>query len=47
MNQKVVNTQIKIFNAFLTFNIEEFLQLTIPFIVKGAERPDGTTAATH
>ena len=46
LNEKVVNTQIKIFDAFLTFgaNIEEFLQLIIPIIVKGAERPDGTTA---
>ncbi|KAK7686283.1 hypothetical protein QCA50_010507 [Cerrena zonata] len=46
MNEKVVNTQIKIFDAFLTFgaNIEEFLQLIIPIIVKGAERPDGSTA---
>ena len=38
-------TQIKIFDSFLTFgsNIEEYLHLVIPVIVKSAERPDATT----
>ncbi|KAI0078720.1 phosphatidylinositol 3-kinase [Panus rudis PR-1116 ss-1] len=46
MNEKTANTQIKIFDAFLTFgtNIEEYLQLVIPVIMKAAERLDGTIA---
>jgi serine/threonine-protein kinase mTOR len=46
LNEKRMNTQIKIFDAFLTFgaNIEEYLHLVIPIIVKSYERPDGTTA---
>lgn len=45
-NDKRANTQIKIFDAFLTFgaNIEEYLHLVIPVIVKSYERPDGTIA---
>jgi FKBP12-rapamycin complex-associated protein len=45
-NEKRMNTQIKIFDAFLTFgaNIEEYLHLVIPIIVKSYERPDGSTA---
>ncbi|KAH8093828.1 FAT-domain-containing protein [Cristinia sonorae] len=46
MNEKSAATQMKIFDAFLTFgaNIEEYLQLVIPIIVKTAERQDGTIA---
>lgn len=46
LNEKRINTQIKIFDAFLTFgaNIEEYLHLVIPIIVKSYERTDGTTA---
>ncbi|EJF64386.1 atypical/PIKK/FRAP protein kinase [Dichomitus squalens LYAD-421 SS1] len=46
LNEKTSNTQMKIFDVFLTFgaNIEEFLQLVIPLIVKTYERPDATTA---
>ena len=46
LNEKRTNTQIKIFDAFLTFgaNIEEYLHLVIPVIVKSYERSDGTTA---
>lgn len=46
LNEKRTNTQIKIFDAFLTFgsNIEEYLHLVIPIIVKSYERVDGTTA---
>jgi FKBP12-rapamycin complex-associated protein len=46
LNEKRMNTQMKIFDAFLTFgaNIEEYLHLVIPIIVKSYERPDGTTA---
>ncbi|PSR71034.1 hypothetical protein PHLCEN_2v13082 [Hermanssonia centrifuga] len=42
MSEKTASTQIKIFDAFLTFgaNIEEYLQLVIPIIVKTYERPD-------
>lgn len=45
-SEKRMNTQIKIFDSFLTFgsNIEEFLHLVIPIIVKSYERPDGTLA---
>jgi FKBP12-rapamycin complex-associated protein len=46
LNEKRTNTQIQIFDALLTFgaNIEEYLHLVIPIIVKSYERPDGTTA---
>ncbi|OBZ74140.1 Phosphatidylinositol 3-kinase tor2 [Grifola frondosa] len=42
LNEKTTNTQIKIFDAFITFgaNIEEYLQLVIPIIVKTYERTD-------
>ncbi|KAI0718027.1 atypical/PIKK/FRAP protein kinase [Cerioporus squamosus] len=45
LNEKTGNTQMKIFDAFLTFgaNIEEYLQLVIPLIVKTYERPDAAT----
>ncbi|CCM00588.1 uncharacterized protein FIBRA_02624 [Fibroporia radiculosa] len=45
LNDKTMSTQIKIFDAFLTFgaNIEEYLQLVIPIIVKTYERPDAST----
>ena len=41
-----MSTQIKVFDAFLTFgtNIEEYLQLVIPIIVRTYERPDASTA---
>ena len=46
LSEKRINTQIKIFDSFLTFgaNIEEYLHLVIPIIVKSYERTDGTTA---
>ncbi|KAI0832116.1 FAT-domain-containing protein [Trametes gibbosa] len=46
LNDRTSSTQIKIFDAFLTFggNIEEYLQLIIPLIVKTSERPDASTA---
>ena len=46
LTEKGISTQIKIFDAFLTFgtNIEEYLHLVIPIIVKSYERTDGTTA---
>ncbi|KII85882.1 hypothetical protein PLICRDRAFT_144570 [Plicaturopsis crispa FD-325 SS-3] len=46
LTDKRVNTQIKVFDAFLTFgaNIEEYMHLVIPIIVKSYERPDGSTA---
>jgi FKBP12-rapamycin complex-associated protein len=46
LNEKIASTQIKIFDAFLTFgaNIEEYLYLIIPTIVKSYDRTDGTTA---
>ena len=46
LNEKRSNTQIKIFDAFLTFgaNIEEYLHLVIPIIVKTYERSDGPAA---
>ncbi|KIY73583.1 atypical/PIKK/FRAP protein kinase [Cylindrobasidium torrendii FP15055 ss-10] len=45
LNDKRVNTQIKIFDAFQTFgaNIEEYLHLVIPLIVRAYDRLDGTT----
>ena len=45
MNDKIGMTQMKIFDAFLTFgaNIEEYLQLVIPLIVKTYERQDAST----
>lgn len=46
LNDKRQNTQIKVFDAFLTFgaNIEEYLHLVIPIIVKAYERSDASTA---
>ncbi|KAI0924480.1 hypothetical protein AcW2_005356 [Taiwanofungus camphoratus] len=46
LTEKIMSTQIKIFDAFLTFgaNIEEYLQLVIPIIVKTYERPDASTS---
>ncbi|KAG6845015.1 hypothetical protein H0H87_001536 [Tephrocybe sp. NHM501043] len=46
LNEKKISTQIKVFDAFLTFgtNIEEYLHLVIPIIVKSYERVEGTTA---
>lgn len=45
LTEKVANTQMKVFDAFITFGaiIEEYLQLVIPIIVKTYERPDGNT----
>ncbi|KDR80665.1 hypothetical protein GALMADRAFT_222261 [Galerina marginata CBS 339.88] len=42
LTEKRINTQIKIFDAFLTFgaNIEEYLHLVIPIIVKSYERQE-------
>ncbi|KAF8817420.1 phosphatidylinositol 3-kinase [Phlegmacium glaucopus] len=42
ITEKRINTQIKIFDAFLTFgaNIEEYLHLVIPIIVKSYERQE-------
>ncbi|KAI0653553.1 FAT-domain-containing protein, partial [Cubamyces menziesii] len=44
LNDGASNTQMKIFDAFLTFgtNIEEYLQLVIPLIVKMYERQDAS-----
>ena len=44
-NDKRSATQIKVFDAFLTFgsNIEEYLHLVIPIIVKTYERLDAST----
>jgi FKBP12-rapamycin complex-associated protein len=46
VTEKRMNTQIKIFDAFQTFgaNIEEYLHLVIPVIVKAYERQDLTTS---
>ncbi|KAG6820409.1 hypothetical protein H0H93_000916 [Arthromyces matolae] len=46
LSEKRTDTQIKIFDAFLTFgtNIEEYLHLVLPIIVKSYERSEGTTA---
>ncbi|EKM51709.1 uncharacterized protein PHACADRAFT_262011 [Phanerochaete carnosa HHB-10118-sp] len=43
MTEKVSNTQMKVFDALLTFgaNIEDYLQLVVPILVKTCERPDG------
>ena len=43
LNEKRMTTQMKIFDAFLTFgtNIEEYLHLVIPIIIKTYERVDG------
>lgn len=40
LTEKRITTQIKVFDAFLTFgaNIEEYLHLVIPIIVKSYER---------
>ncbi|KAI0040710.1 atypical/PIKK/FRAP protein kinase [Auriscalpium vulgare] len=45
LSEKRSNTQLKVFDAFLTFgsNIEEYLHLVIPIIVKTYERPDAST----
>lgn len=42
LNEKRQLTQTKVLDAFLTFgtNIEEYLHLVIPVIVKSYERPD-------
>ena len=42
LTEKRITTQIKIFDAFLTFgaNIEEYLHLVIPIIVKSYERQE-------
>ncbi|KAH9990569.1 FAT-domain-containing protein [Russula vinacea] len=46
LNDKRSSTQIKVFDAFLTFgsNIEEYLHLVIPIIVRTYERSDASTA---
>ena len=46
LTDKRAATQIKVFQAFMTFgsNIEEYMHLVIPVIVKSYERPDGSTA---
>lgn len=46
LNDKRVSTQIKFFDAFQTFgsNIEEYLHLVIPLIVRAYDRIDGTIA---
>jgi FKBP12-rapamycin complex-associated protein len=43
LTDKRMMTQMKIFDAFLTFgtNIEEYLHLVIPIIIKSYERPEG------
>ena len=43
LTEKVANTQMKVFDALLTFgsNIEEYLQLIIPILVRTCERLDG------
>jgi FKBP12-rapamycin complex-associated protein len=45
-NEKRTQTQIKIFDAFLTFgaNIEEYLHLVIPVIVRTYEWSEGPTS---
>ncbi|KIJ55748.1 hypothetical protein M422DRAFT_24274 [Sphaerobolus stellatus SS14] len=46
LSEKRINIQIKVFQAFLTFgaNIEEYMHLIIPVIVKSYERPEGSSA---
>ena len=46
LHEKRMATQIKVFDAFLTFgaNIEEYLHLVIPIIVKSFERSDAAPA---
>ncbi|KAL0953824.1 hypothetical protein HGRIS_005004 [Hohenbuehelia grisea] len=46
LTDKRINTQIKIFDAFVTFgaNIEEYLHLVIPMILRSYERSDASTA---
>ena len=41
---KRTNTQVKVLDTFLTFgsNIEEYLHLVIPIIVRAYERPEGS-----
>lgn len=48
LTDKRMNTQIKIFDTFLTFgtNIEEYLHLVIPIIVKSYERQDSIGIST-
>ncbi|KAF7309821.1 Serine/threonine-protein kinase TOR [Mycena indigotica] len=45
LSEKRMNTQVKIFEAFQTFgaNIEEYLHLVIPIIMRSAESPLGST----
>jgi FKBP12-rapamycin complex-associated protein len=45
-HEKRTNTQIKVFDAFLTFgaNIEEYLHLVIPIIIRSFERTDASPA---
>ena len=44
MSEKVANTQMKVLDALLTFgsNIEEYLQLVVPILVRSCERIDGS-----
>jgi len=44
LTDKRTATQVKVFQAFLTFgsNIEEYMHLVIPVIVRSYERPDGS-----
>ncbi|KAJ6555230.1 phosphatidylinositol 3-kinase [Mycena sp. CBHHK59/15] len=46
LSEKRMNTQMKIFDAFQTFgaNIEEYLHLVIPIIVRSAETPYASVA---
>lgn len=46
LNEKRMNTQIRIFDAFQAFgaNIEEYLHLVIPPIIRSAETPQGSLA---
>ncbi|PCH36202.1 atypical/PIKK/FRAP protein kinase [Wolfiporia cocos MD-104 SS10] len=46
LNEQSSNTQMKVFDAFLTFgaNIEEYLQLVIPIIMATCQRPDAAIA---
>ncbi|KAF7324662.1 Serine/threonine-protein kinase TOR [Mycena kentingensis (nom. inval.)] len=46
LSDKRMNTQVKIFEAFQTFgaNIEEYLHLVIPIIMRAAESPLGSNA---
>ena len=46
LTDKCSATQIKVFQAFRTFgaNIDEYIPLVIPMVVKSYERPDGSIA---